>query len=193
MKHLLLVLSLGILGGAPVVAQHQHDGAAETFLVEGLRVDASTPPPGSGVGRAGAQLPGGGYLHVVYGKPYKRGREVFGDLVPYDQVWATGAHQATELVVTEPVTVGGEALGAGVYSLFTTPGEESWTLHLNTALGMHMADDYDPAHDVLTVEAIPETLDEAVETFQIAFEPAEGGADLVIRWDQTAVRFPVRP
>lgn len=192
MRHTLLLLSL--LAAIPhVAAQHDHaEGEIETFVVEGLRVDAADAPPGSAVGRAGARLPGGGYLHVVYGKPYRRGRQIFGGLVAYDQVWATGAHRATELVVTVPVTVGGEPLEPGVYSLFTTPRPGRWTLHLNTVLGMHLADEYDAAHDVLTAEAAPETLDEPVDAFTIDFVAVEGGIDLRIQWDRTAVRFPVR-
>jgi len=183
-----------VAAAGPAYAQHGHaDGeAAETFLVEGLRVDPADPPPGSAVGRAGARLPSGGYLHVVYGKPYKRGRQVFGGLVGYGHVWVTGAHRATELVVTAPVTVGGEPLEPGVYSLFTTPRPEQWTLHLNRTLGMHLADEYDPALDVLTVNVAPKTLDEPVEAFTIDFAPAEGGADLRFRWDRTAVVVPIR-
>ncbi len=164
-----------------------------TFLVEGLRVDAEAPPPGSAVGRAGARLPGGGYLHVVYGRPYARGRQIFGGLVGWGAVWATGAHQATELVVTAPVTVGGVALEPGVYSLFTTPRPDRWTLHLNRALGMHLADEYDAALDVLTADAAPEALGEPVPALTLDFVPAGDGADLRIRWDRTSVRFPVRP
>jgi len=175
-------------------AQHSgpSDATVETFLVEGLRVDAADPPPGSAVGRAGARLPGGGYLHVTYGKPYKRGRQIFGGLVGYGLVWVTGAHRATELVVTVPVTVDGKPLEPGVYSLFTTPQPGQWTLHLNQALGMHLADEYDPALDVLTVDLTPTTLDAPVEALTIDFAPAEGGADLRIRWDHTAVTVPIR-
>jgi hypothetical protein len=199
-----LVAAFLVLGfAAPVYAQHNHAQhghasgdsakAAETFLVEGLRVDPAYPPPGSAVGRAGARLPGGSYLHVVYGKPYKRGRQVFGGVVGYDQIWVTGAHRATELVATAPVTVGGEALEPGVYSLFTTPRTDRWTLHLNRALGMHLADEYDPALDVLTVDLVPGTLAEPVEAFTIDFIPTGDGVDLRIRWDRTEVAVPIRP
>jgi len=175
-------------------AQHggTSDALAETFLVEGLRVDATDPPPGSAVGRAGARMPDGGYLHVTYGKPYKRGRQIFGGLVGFGHVWVTGAHRATELVVTVPVTVGGQPLEPGVYSLFTTPQPEQWTLHLNQALGMHLADEYDPALDVLTVDLTPTTLDAPVEALTIDFAPVENGADLRIQWDRTAVTVPIR-
>ena len=122
----------------------QQIGETEIFLVEGLRVDPEFPPGGSAVGRAGASLPGGGYLHVVYGKPYKRAREIFGEVVKYDKVWVTGAHLSTELVVTVPVMIAGQHLDPGVYSLFTTPRHDRWTLHINEALGLHLASEYDP-------------------------------------------------
>lgn len=195
-----LLLTGALLAGsaAPVRAQHHHgDGApdtlaAETFLVEGLRVDATSLPPGSAVGRAGARLPGGGYLHVVYGKPYARAREVFGGLVAWDDVWVTGAHRATELLVTVPVVVGGVPLAPGAYSLFTTPRPGRWTLHLNRTLGMHLADEYNPAMDVLVVDAAPEALSDHVEAFTLDFVPTAEGVDLRLRWARTQVRFPIQ-
>ncbi len=189
-----LVLSVSPAGAQSAHAHGASEGpVADTFLVEGLRLDPADPPPGSAVGRAGARLPGGGYLHVVYGKPYTRGRTVFGGLVAYGTVWATGAHRSTELAVTVPVKVGGQALEPGLYSLFTTPRADHWTLHLNRALGMHLADEYDPELDVLTVDAVPEATDEVTHGLIIGFEPEGSGVDLLIQWDRTAVRFPIRP
>ena len=170
----------------------QQIGETELFLIEGLRVDPEYPPGGSAVGRAGARLPGGGYLHVVYGKPYKRAREIFGEVVKYDKVWVTGAHLSTELVVTVPVIIAGQHLDPGVYSLFTTPRRDRWTLHINEALGMHLASEYDPELDVVAVDGVPTVLEEPGLAFVIEFLPAEGGVDLQIRWDRTAVTFPIR-
>jgi hypothetical protein len=185
-----------MLIAVPAMAQQGADASASTvhtFRVDGLRVDEAAPPPGSAVGRAGARFADGGYLHVTYGKPYKRGRTIFGELVEYDQVWATGAHMTTELATTIPITVGGQSLEPGVYSLFTTPGPERWTLHLNTVLGTHLTGDYDPARNVVTVEAPSERLDTVVQALEIEFAPVgDDAVDLVIRWDQTAVQFPVR-
>ncbi len=189
-----LLLAAICFTAIPVAAQHHTaTPATETFLVEGLRVDLEDVPPGSAVGRAGARLPNGGYLHIVYGKPYVRGRQIFGGLVAWNQVWATGAHQATELVVTVPVTVGGLPLEPGVYSLFTTPRLDRWTLHFNSALGMHLADEYDPALDVLTVDVAPAPLMPPVEAFTIDFVSAGYGADLRIMWGNTAISVPIRP
>ena len=185
-------------GEAAAGGEQHHDhgirqeGDTEVFLVEGLRVDPEYPPGGSAVGRAGARLPGGGYLHVVYGKPYARGREIFGDVVDYEKIWVTGAHLSTELVVTVPVMVGGRHLDPGVYSLFTTPRRDRWTLHVNRGLGMHLAGEYDPQLDVVAVDAAPTVLEEPSPAFVIEFLPADGGVDLQIRWDRTAVSFPIR-
>ncbi len=189
------VVVLSFLIAVPVAAQHSHGhSAVHTFRVDGLRVDDTAPPPGSAVGRAGVRFPDGGYVHVTHGKPYKRGREIFGGLVGFGKVWATGAHMATEIATTISLMVGGQMLEPGIYSLFTTPGPDRWTLHLNSALGMHLADEYDPANDVLTVETRVERLDAVVQALEIEFVPGHGsGVDLVIRWDQTAVRFPIQP
>ena len=189
--------ALALAAGAARAQAHVHPAgpaAATTFLVEGFRLDPAAPPAGSGVARAGARLPGGGYLHVVYGRPLARGRQVFGGLVGYGQVWATGAHYATEFTTTVPVTVGGARLAPGTYSLFTTPRPDRWTLHLNRVLGMHLADEYRPADDVLTVDVAPERLAAPVEALTLDFVPAaDGGADLRVRWATTGVTVPVRP
>lgn len=199
----LLALS-ALLASAGVSAQtHNHSGTVESgalgdapavreFVVTGLRVDAENPPPGSAVGRAGVTM-GDAYLHVVYGRPFARGRQVFGGLVGWGQLWSAGAHVTTEMVVTAPVRMGGQDLAAGAYSLFVTPRPERFTVHVNRALGMHLADDYDPALDVLTLDAIPRRLDAPEPALTWAFVPAGDGADLCLRWDRTEACVPVRP
>ena len=164
-------------------------GITEAFVVDGLRIEPEAVPAGSAVGRAGLRFEDGGYVSVVYGKPYARGRQVFGGLVGYGQVWTTGAHRSTELWTTVPLTVGGQHLEPGGYSLFTTPGEEAWTVHLNRRLGAHLADEYDPAEDAVTVEVVPEPLPEVVEPLTLAFV-TEASLGLRIAWDRTAVTLP---
>src|SRR5699024_10115515 len=74
------------------------------------------------------------YLKVVYGQPYKRGRVIFGDLVPYNEVWRTGANEATEMTTTKDILFNGEKVLAGTYALFTIPREGNWTIILNSDL-----------------------------------------------------------
>ncbi len=177
--------------------RHVHDapvaGALTTYASPGLRVDAANPPAGSAVGRAGATLADGTYLSVVYGQPFVRGRVVFGGLVGWGMVWATGAHTSTEVAITRAVLFGGTRVEPGVYSLFSTPRPDRWTLHLNRALGMHLADDYDAALNVAEAEAVSEALGEAVQALTLDFVPADAGVDLRLQWDRTAVRVPIRP
>lgn len=196
MTRLALLLALA----APVAAQTHHHAApdtgavAETFVVDGLRVDAAAPPPGSAVARAGLRWADGGYAAVVYGRPFARGRVVFGGLVAWGAVWAAGAHRQTELWTTVPLVVGdapGVTLAPGGYGLFVTPRAGGpWTVHVNRALGMHLADDYDAALDVATVDVTPTALDAPAEALTWAFAP--DGRALFLRWDRTEVSLPIR-
>ncbi|MGB3542946.1 DUF2911 domain-containing protein [Rubrivirga sp.] len=191
------VLFLFALLAGAAHAQHNHGTAAnvdglevaETFVVTGLRLDETDPPPGSGVGRAGLRYGDGGYVSVVHGKPFVRGRVVWGGLVADGQVWAAGAHQATELVTTVALEVGGTRLEPGAYSLFVTPTGDRWTLHVNTTLGMHLADEYDPALDVVALEVAPRSLEDVVESLTWSF--ADDGSALVLSWDRRSAAFPI--
>ena len=190
-----LLLASLLFAAAPVAAQHDHGQAppahadgAEAFTVDGLRV-GDAPPPGSGVGRAGLRFADGGYVSVVHGQPFARGRAVFGGLVGWGQVWSLGAHRATELWTTVPLVVGGARLAPGGYSLFATPGEAAWTVHVNRRLGAHLADEYDAAENVASVTVSPQTLAEPQEALRLSFE-TDGGLALRIAWDRTAVWVP---
>ena len=149
------------------------------------------------------------YVKVTYGRPYVRGRDIFGNptdggtyLVPLGELWRTGANEATEITVTRPVLIAGERLEAGTYSVFTVPGASSWTVRFNTQLGMdgtgrfdpetrRIIPSYDEADDVLVVEIPSGSLAEDVDQFTIAFETAEGGAHMVLSWERTEVRIPI--
>ena len=149
------------------------------------------------------------YVKVTYGRPYVRGRNVFGNpadggtyLVPFGELWRTGANEATEITVTGPVLIAGKRLEAGTYSIFTVPGASNWTVRFNTGLGMdgtgrlaaetrRFTQSYDEADDVLVVEIPSGSLSEVVDQFTIAFETAEDGAHMVLSWERTGVRIPI--
>jgi len=156
---------------------------------------------------------GDAYLRVVYSRPYLRGRDnIFGTkeseaLVPFGERWRTGANEATEITVTRDVTVGGQKLPAGTYSLFTTPGAESWKIHFNSLLGLDGIGYFDPEagkftaadldpNDVLVAEVPASTLAEdadPVDQLTVSFEKTDAGADMVLRWARTEVRVPFSP
>lgn len=148
------------------------------------------------------------YVKVTYGRPYMRGREIFGPaggeeefLVPFGETWRTGANEATEITLTGPVRIMGQPLEAGTYSIFTVPGPDTWEVRFHPGLGMDgtgrlgpsgFTQTYDPAQDVLVVEAPVRTLDEPVEQFTIAFDETADGTAMVLRWETTEVRVPIR-
>lgn len=126
----------------------------------------------------------GGSVIVNYGRPSKRGREVFGSIVPWDRVWRTGANQATHLHTDRPLRFGDTELPAGSYTLWTLPSQTGWTLILNAQTGQ-WGTDYDSTHDLVRVPMSVRTLSEPVEQFTILIEPQSGGGVLRLRWDRT--------
>jgi len=126
-------------------------------------------------------------VEVTYGRPATRDREIFGDLVPYGDVWRTGANEATVVDVSTPVTIGGETLAAGRYSLFTIPGENKWTIIFNETADQWGSYNYDESKDVVRTTTTPVSGPEH-ELFTIAFEDVtDASATLMIQWADTHV------
>ena len=133
------------------------------------------------------------YLKVVYGQPQKRGREIFGNLVPYGEVWRTGANEATELTVTKNIEMNGNLVEAGTYTLFSIPEEDEWTVILNTKLGQWGAFNYDESYDYLRFEIPSEFSETVVESFTITFSEVTGVETIMsLAWNQTRVDIPIR-
>jgi Protein of unknown function (DUF2911) len=133
------------------------------------------------------------YLKIIYSQPHKRGREVFGKLILYNQVWRTGANEATELTITKDIIINGQPLKAGTYSLFSIPGKEKWAIIINSDLGMWGAYNYNQKMDVLRFEVPVEMLKEAVyEPFTILIDQKTDNAILSLLWDKTKVSFPIQ-
>lgn len=133
------------------------------------------------------------YVKIVYGQPYKRDREIFGNVVPYDEVWRTGANEATEITITNDILFAGEEVKAGTYTLFSIPRQsEDWTIILNSKLGQWGAFDYEDEHDVLRVKAPATQVQSTYEAFTIQFEEiTNDSTNIVLRWDQTEVKIPI--
>lgn len=133
------------------------------------------------------------YLKITYSSPHKRGREIFGKLVPYGQIWRTGANQATELTATRDLQINGSLLKAGTYSLFTIPDREKWTVVLNSDLGLWGSYNYNPKMDVMRFEVSVQNSGGLVyEPFTIVVQPKNDKADIILLWDRTRVSFPVQ-
>ncbi len=128
---------------------------------------------------------------LIYSRPQKHGRVIFGGLVPYGEVWRTGANEATEIDFFRDVTFGGKRVKAGRYSLFTIPREKSWTIILSSALDEWGAFTYDPKKDVVRVDVpVGETKGE-VDAFTMTFIGEPPAGRLVFAWDNVWVEVPL--
>ena len=134
-------------------------------------------------------------MSVDYCQPAKKGREIFGGLVPFGEVWRTGANEATEIEWDRDVVFGGEAVAKGRYALFTIPGPTEWTVILNSELGQWGAFDHDAARDVVRVTVPVRNVDQMIELFTIHFDGpgAEGEVALTLSWDDAEVAVPILP
>lgn len=131
------------------------------------------------------------YFRVVYAMPMKNDREIFGGLVPFGQVWRTGANEATEITLSKDVVFGDVPVSAGNYTLFTIPSENEWTVILNRELGQWGAFRYNAEHDVARITVPVEELEEVWEGFRIQLTNVDGVANMTMRWDRTGVSVPI--
>lgn len=127
-------------------------------------------------------------VSIDYGQPSKKGRDIFGALVPYGKVWRTGANEATVLEVSETVSINGSELKAGKYALFTIPGEKEWTVILNSVWNQWGAYNYDASKDVLSFKVPVETKKKSMEKFTISISK-KGLVEMY--WDTTGIEFKI--
>lgn len=129
-------------------------------------------------------------LLVDYGRPLRRGRTIFGGIVPFDTIWRTGANAATQFRTDADLTMGGTTIPAGTYTLWTVPSRTGpWKLVINRQTGQ-WGTVYDPARDLARIDLRTETVDTPVERFTITVEPQGDGGVLAIAWDRTRAWVP---
>lgn len=131
-------------------------------------------------------------VEIVYSRPGAKGRTIFGDLVPFGEIWRTGANASTKIKVSEDVKIGGKDVPAGEYALYTIPGKDEWTVILHKYLENWGAGGYDQTQDLARFTVKPTMMTEKYETFTIDFSnltTSTGNIDL--RWENTKVSFPV--
>ena len=136
-------------------------------------------------------------LEVFYNRPYKKDREIFGGLVPFGEVWRTGANEATTFFTDQEILVDGSQLAAGTYTLWTIPKENSWKVIFNSKLyPWGITPDGQPSReaefDVLTIEVPVIKLDQPVEQFTIDFEHTHDFILMTMAWDKTMVEIPIK-
>jgi len=127
-------------------------------------------------------------IEISYSRPSIKGRVVFGGIVPYGQVWRTGANASTKISFSTDVKLNGLSIPAGKYSLYTIPGESSWTVIISKDLAGNIFS-YSPTNDLLRFQVTPVTLtDSSIETFTIEFNHIRDESALIdLIWDRTVV------
>lgn len=134
---------------------------------------------------ASCDLGGGKTIKTDYSSPRLKGRKIYGGLVPFGQVWRTGANEATTLVTSSDVVVGGKAVPAGSYTIFTVPDADKWTLVISKKTGEWGTDYPGASNDLARVDMKVSKLPSPVENFTIAYDKTPTGCTMRLDWDTT--------
>lgn len=160
-----------------------------TFAVAAVAQPAG--PPRVSPMATTSQVVGLAEVEITYSRPFVKERTIWGELVPYGEVWRTGANEATTFEISHDAKIDGKALAAGEYALFTIPGESSWTLIFNNEAEQWGAFQHDPEKDALRVEVKPESAPHA-EMFTIGFSDVDSDSARVnLHWKDVNVPFVV--
>ncbi|WP_138431769.1 DUF2911 domain-containing protein [Fodinibius saliphilus] len=129
-------------------------------------------------------------ITITYGRPAVNDREIFGELVPYGEVWRTGANESTAIVISNDVTINGHELEAGTYSLYTVPNKDKWTIIINSKLSW--GTQYDKDKDILRFEVEPREADSRERMMFYFEEVTNEKATVVLHWENTKVPFTIK-
>ncbi|MDR6302023.1 DUF2911 domain-containing protein [Mesonia maritima] len=130
---------------------------------------------------------------IIYSSPRKKGREIFGGLVPYGEIWRTGANEATEITFYNDMRIAGNKIPSGTYTLYTIPNEEEWTIILNKNINIWgTINNYKKEQDLVRIKAPARSAAATIENFSVAFQPTENGTNLLMGWDDTFVEVPFK-
>ena len=135
--------------------------------------------------QAQCKLPDGKTVTMDYSSPRMKGRKIFGDLVPFGKVWRAGANEATTFVIDADLTVGGKAVPAGSYTIFTIPAESKWTLIVNKKTGEWGVPYKYEADELVRADMKVAKTSSPVENFTIGLEPKGKGCTLTMSWENT--------
>jgi hypothetical protein len=129
-------------------------------------------------------------MRVIYSRPHRQGRDIFGALLKYGEPWRLGANEATEIEFFRPVTIQGKRVAAGRYSMYAVPQEKEWTIVLNDNIytwGLKQ----DTTKDVHRFRIPVTRTQQSIEDFTMVFQRTGTGADLVIAWDDVVAKLPI--
>lgn len=128
---------------------------------------------------------------VLYSRPQKQGRKIFGELVEYGQVWRLGANEATEIEFYKDVKIAGKKVPKGRYTLYAIVNENAWTIIINKDTDTWGAFKYDSKKDLLRTDINVQKTEETVESMSMWFDKTASGISLNIAWEQVKVILPI--
>jgi Protein of unknown function (DUF2911) len=128
---------------------------------------------------------------VVYSRPQKNDRVIFGELVEYGKVWRLGANEATEIEFYKEVKIGGKKISKGRYTLYALVNKDSWTMIVNKETDVWGAFKYDSKKDIVRIDVPVQTNTEVAEAVAMVFEKTTTGMNLIIAWDNIKVALPI--
>ena len=128
---------------------------------------------------------------ILYSRPQRQGRKVFGELVEYGKVWRLGANEATEIEFYKDVKIDGKKVIKVRYTLYAIVNENAWTMILNKDTDTWGAFKYDSKKDILRTDVPVQKTDEVVESMSMLFEKSATGISLIIAWEQMKVTLPI--
>lgn len=161
-------------------------------MLVGIGVEAQLKTPVASPRQTVVQEFGLSQIELSYSRPAAKGRVIFGDLVPYGNVWRTGANQATSITFGDDVIIGGKNVKAGKYGLLTIPGQQEWTIIITKQLDVTNPNAYKQEEDVVRVKVPVMNLPFPIQSFMMLFENITANSlDLMILWELTAVSLPI--
>jgi hypothetical protein len=163
----------------------QKQSAIVIGLILTLSVFAACQGKPSPAASASCDLGGGKSVNTDYSSPRMKGRKIFGELVPFGQVWRTGANEATTFVTGSDIVVGGKTVPAGSYTIFTVPNADKWTLIINKKTGEWGIPYKYESDELARVDMKISKLPSPVENFTISYVKSGSGCTLQVDWEST--------
>jgi hypothetical protein len=154
-------------------------------------MDMSYLPEDYPVAHMSGKTTGPPIARIIYSRPHKQGRKIFGQLLKYGEPWRLGANEATELELFQPITIQGKMVGKGKYILYGILHAEKWTIVFNNNLftwGLNQ----DTSKDLFRFDVPVAKKQQSVEYYSMVFQKTADGADLVMAWDDVEVRLPIQ-
>lgn len=185
MKRFLIIGTCLVCMGIPAFSQ------AEAPEIDKSPLDMSYYPNDFPLLKTQGQTKDPAVARVIYSRPMKDRRAIFGSLVEYGKLWRLGANEATEIEFFKPVMIGQKKIAKGRYTLYAIVNEKNWTFILNKDTDLWGSFKYKQANDVVRVDVPVQKLEEPLESLAMMFEKSASGINLVVAWENTKVALPI--